>query len=106
MRGSFAALMPVSSCAENNWVTAKVRCASIDAALMHIQQPPAILTVPQLAKYVGASANTIYGLINNGLLSAFALNPESDTRKNWRVRFRDWEAFVDSQKSSRNGPLA
>jgi hypothetical protein len=60
-----------------------------------------IFTVPKLAKYTLSSPNTIYGLINSGQLAAFCLNPESPTRKNWRVRLSDWEAFVNKQKSSR-----
>ncbi len=69
------------------------------------QQPRPIMTIPQLARHASCGPNTIAGLIYNGGLAAFALNPESPTRKNWRIRLRDWEAFIDAQKSSRNGPL-
>ena len=64
-----------------------------------------ILTIPQLAKYANCGPNTIAALVNNGSLAAFCLNPESRTRKNWRIRYKDWEAFISAQKTSRNGPL-
>jgi hypothetical protein len=64
----------------------------------------AIWTVPKLAKHALTSQNTIYGLIYSGQLGAFCLNPESATRKNWRVPDEAWERFVSSQKSSQNGP--
>jgi hypothetical protein len=67
--------------------------------------PPPILTVPQLAKYAQTSPHTLYGLINDGSLAAFALNPESRARKNWRVYLTAWEAFVHAQKCSRHEPL-
>jgi excisionase family DNA binding protein len=68
------------------------------------QQPPPIMTVPQLAKYAGCGPSTIYKIIDNGSLAAFALNPESNARKNWRIYLKAWEAFVSAQKSSCNGP--
>jgi hypothetical protein len=73
---------------------------------MHYAQPypPHIFTVTGLAKYTNTSTNTILGMIYSGALAAFALNPESRTRKNWRIRLSDWEAFIDAQKCSHNGP--
>jgi excisionase family DNA binding protein len=69
------------------------------------EQPRPIMTVPQLAKYANCGSSTIYKIIDNGSLAAFALNPESPTRKNWRIYLKAWEAFVDAQATSRNGPL-
>jgi hypothetical protein len=73
--------------------------------MQHAQPyPPHIFTVTGLAKYANTSKNTILAMIYSGKLAAFALNPESPTRKNWRIRNVAWEAFISAQKSSQNGP--
>jgi excisionase family DNA binding protein len=50
-------------------------------------------TVGEVAEAWRCGVNTVYGLIYDGKLAAFALNPGAKTRKNWRIRRSLVDAF-------------
>lgn len=55
-----------------------------------------LLTIDQVAEYLGVHRDTVYSLIRSGKLAAFQLGGR---KAGWRISEEDLQAFVRSQKS-------
>lgn len=56
-----------------------------------------ILNTKQIAERLGIHINTIYGYLTSGKLEGYKLGDNSNSKRHWRIREKDLEAFIDGQ---------